>query len=91
MSNPRVGCSDEIPGVQMEEGHMFQQTLEPRIEALFNQKHSKKVRFDLQNVILLDSQSTMDLFCNPKLVQKIKKPKSTMKLQSNGGHYGGKP
>ena len=54
-------------------------------EVLLKQNHGKKINLDLRNVILLDSQSTMDLFCNPNLINKIRKSKSMMKLQSNGG------
>jgi len=40
---------------------------------------------DLKNVILLDSQSTLDLFCNKNLVISIIKAPKPMHLQSNGG------
>ena len=39
----------------------------------------------LKYIILLDNQSTMDLFCNIDLVNKISKSSSKMQLQSNGG------
>ena len=40
---------------------------------------------DLTKVILLDSESTMDLFCNRDLVDKIQKTKDQMRIVSNGG------
>jgi hypothetical protein len=43
------------------------------------------VKIDLQEVILLDSQSTMDLFCNAALVSKTCKSTTSMRLKSNGG------
>jgi hypothetical protein len=43
--------------------------LEPRIAKLFKQTHSTKIKLDLKKVILLDSQSTMDLICDPALVE----------------------
>jgi hypothetical protein len=46
--------------------------------------HGDKITLDLKNV-MLHSQSTMDLFCNKNLVQKIYKTIDTMKLKSNGG------
>jgi hypothetical protein len=39
----------------------------------------------LTEVIILDIQSTMDLFCNAALVSKISKSRSNMRLKSNGG------
>jgi hypothetical protein len=39
---------------------------EPRIAKLFKQAGSK-IKPDLREIILLDSQSTMDLFCNAAL------------------------
>ena len=58
---------------------------EPRIAKLFKQSHPGKVGLDLRNVILLDSQSTMDLFCNRSMVQKTFKSSHVMRLHSNGG------
>jgi hypothetical protein len=57
---------------------------EPRISKLFKQAGSS-VKIDLREVILLDSQSTMDLFCNAALVSKTCKYTTSMRLKSNGG------
>jgi hypothetical protein len=46
----------------------------PRIEKLFKQKDSS-IKLDLREVILLDSQSAMDLFCNVALVSKTRNSK----------------
>jgi len=65
--------------------HAFHQDFEQRnIDVLFK-KRGPKLNLALRNIILLDSQSTMDLFCNPQLVNKIRKSTKFMKLQSNGG------
>jgi hypothetical protein len=57
---------------------------EPRIAKLF--KHAGLlVKIDLREVILLDSQSTMDLFCNAALVSKTYKSTTSKRLKSNGG------
>jgi hypothetical protein len=49
------------------------------------QAHGNKIALGLKNITLLDSQSTMDLFCDKNLVQKIYKTIDTMKLKNNGG------
>ena len=39
------------------------------------------------NWILLDSQSTVDIFCNPRLVENIHRVKDRMKIQCNAGTW----
>jgi hypothetical protein len=76
----------EITGVPFTEAIAFHQAFEERnAQVLFKQNHSKKIKLYLEEVILLDSQSTMDLFCNPKLVNNIYKSVKNMQLTSNGG------
>jgi hypothetical protein len=71
-----------------EEAFQFAQLdadFEPRISSLFKQIHGDNIALDLKEIMLLDSQSTMDLFCNPKLVEKICESTNDMRLKSNGG------
>ena len=51
---------------------------EPRIAKLFKETHGTTIKLDLREVILLDSQSTMDLFCNQALVGRTNKSGSSM-------------
>jgi hypothetical protein len=51
----------------------------------FKQTHGTKIKHDLKKVILLDSQSTMDLICDPALVESTFKSSHSMRLKSNGG------
>jgi hypothetical protein len=72
--------------ILMQTDFAFHQGFEQRnIDVLFKKRGPKLNNLALRNIILLDSQSTMDLFCNPLLVHSIKKSKKSMKLQSNGG------
>jgi hypothetical protein len=70
--------------------HAFQFTqlekvFELHITELFKQSHGvKSVDLDLREIILLDSQSTMDLFCNQALIGNSFKANTSMHLQSNG-------
>jgi hypothetical protein len=57
---------------------------EPKIAKLLKQYRSS-LKLDLKEVILLESQSTMDILCNSALVSKISKLISNMWLKSNGG------
>ena len=40
---------------------------------------------DLREMILLDNQSTVDLFCNKNLVQQIWESNNSITVESNGG------
>jgi hypothetical protein len=51
---------------------------------LFKQRSKDYPDLNLRNILLLDSQSTMDLFCNPKLVQDIVKANKKLTVRSNG-------
>ena len=65
------------------DGFQFAQVeneFEPHVAKLFKQAHGTKIKLDLRQVILLDSQSTMDLFCNPALINKSFRASSTMHL-----------
>jgi hypothetical protein len=78
---------DEASHFQMDIALQFAQVenyFEPRITKLFKQAGSL-VKIDLREVILLDSQSIMDLFCNTALVSKTRKYTTSMRLKSNGG------
>jgi hypothetical protein len=76
---------DDQSHFQMDAALQFAQVdkeCEPTITNLFKQAGSS-VKIDLREVILLDSQSTMDLFFNAALVSKISKSRSSMRLKSN--------
>jgi hypothetical protein len=78
---------EEASHFQVDQALQFAQLdkkLEPRIAKLFKQAGSL-IKLDLKEVILLDSQSTMDLLCNAALVRKISKSRSSMRLKINGG------
>jgi hypothetical protein len=59
--------------------------LEPQIAELFQQKHVPTLQLDLRQVVLLDSQSTIDLICNKALVTDVFKSNKSMRLKSKGG------
>jgi hypothetical protein len=78
---------DEASHFQMDAALQFAQVdqeFEPSIAKLFKQACST-IKLDLCEVILLDIQSTMDLFCNAALVSKTSKYNSIMRLKRNGG------
>jgi hypothetical protein len=57
---------------------------EPTIANIFKQAGSL-VKIYLRGVIILDSQSTMDLFCKAALISKTCKSTTSMRLKINGG------
>jgi hypothetical protein len=67
--------------------YLFTQTCKSSKNLFYEQVLLKQsqISLDLTKVILLDNQSTMDLFCNPSLVTDIVRSKKKMHLQSNGG------
>jgi hypothetical protein len=65
--------------------HVQQDFKQRNIDILFKKDNGPMIDLVLRNIILLDSQSTMDLFCNPDLVNGIHKTRDEMTLQSNGG------
>jgi hypothetical protein len=78
---------EEVSQFQVDQALQFAQVdkkFEPRIAKLFKQTRSS-IKLDLREVILLDSQSTMDIFCNAALVSETSKSKSIMRLKSSGG------
>ena len=62
-----------------------EQNFETRIATILNQLASHESKLDLTQVILLDNQSTMDLFCNESLVSTMFDSKTPMRLKSNSG------
>jgi hypothetical protein len=78
---------EEVSYFQVEQAPQFAQLdkkFEPRITKLFKQTGSS-IKLDNKEVIFLDSQPTMGLFCNASLVINISKSRSNMQLKSNGG------
>jgi hypothetical protein len=78
---------EEASHFQVDQALQFAQLdkkFEPRIAKLFKQAGSS-IKLDPKEVILLESQSTMDLSCNAALVIKISKSRSIMGLKSNVG------
>jgi hypothetical protein len=78
---------EEASQFQVDQALQFAQLdkkFEPRIAKIFKQAGSS-IKLDLKEVILLDSQSTMDIFYNAALVSKISNSRSSMRLKSNGG------
>jgi hypothetical protein len=78
---------DKQSHFQMDATLLFAQLdkeFKPIIANLFNQAGSS-VRINLREVILLDSQSTMNIFCNAALVSNNSKSTTSMILKSRGG------
>jgi hypothetical protein len=72
--------------VLAQQGITLKQDFEQRNANILFKKSGSKLNLDLRNIILLDNESTMDLFCNPSLVHHVRTAKKAMSLQSNGGN-----
>ena len=72
----------QTPGV----GVLLQQAPEKRIKKVtLDNKHAESIDIYLRKVILLGSQSTMDLLCNKEMAERIYKSNKKTRLHSNGG------
>ena len=69
-----------------EKFYQVEATFDLPIAKLFQQasKFGSTLPFDLKTVLLLDSQSTVDLFCNRSYVNKVSRSASGMRLKSTG-------
>jgi hypothetical protein len=77
---------EEASHFQVDQDLQFSQLnkkFEPIIAKLFKQAGSS-IKLDLKEVILLNSQSTIDLFCNAALVSRIRKSRFSMRLKNGG-------
>ena len=52
---------------------------------VFKQAHAAADSLDLRQVILLDNESTTDLFCNEEFLTDVRRTKDRLRLHSNGG------
>jgi hypothetical protein len=65
--------------------HAWRNTKNVRNDVNLAQALGTTTQIDLRKVILLDSQSTIDLFCNRALVKRTFRSDKSMRLTSNGG------
>ena len=71
----------KIPGVNYSAVVLLKQASgERNIKLLLKKSHTKSIKLDIRNIILLNIQSTMDLLYNIKLVENIYKAKKKMRL-----------
>jgi hypothetical protein len=76
-SNLDSESEEEDSHFQFDDGFQFTQMevkqmaieFKPCIAKLFKQMHGTRIKLDLKTVLLLDSQSTMDLICDQALVE----------------------
>ena len=75
---------NQTPGVVV----VLQQAPENRIKkVLLEKKHADSIDLNLRKVILLDSQSTMNLLCTEDMVKRVYNSKKKIRLRINGGKW----
>ena len=55
------------------------------MDMAFKQSKKGMIGFNLREVVLLDNQSTVDIFCNKRLVGNIRLAPESLTSKSNGG------
>jgi hypothetical protein len=78
---------EEASNFQVDQALQFAQLdkkFEPRMATIFKQAGSS-IKLDIKEVILLNSQSNMDIFCNTALVRNISKSRFNTRLKRNVG------
>ena len=74
----------QTPGL----GVVLQQPPEKRIKkVLLEKKHTDSIYLNLRKVILLDSQSTMNLLCTEDMVKRVYNSKKKIRLRINRGKW----
>jgi len=77
--------SEEESNFQFALAQIILDSAYPRVADVLKQSHKSLPGLNMKEVILLDSQSTICVFCNKKLLATINTAKSPLHLRSNGG------
>ena len=77
--------SEEDSHFQFAFAHVVMNAGFPKTANVLKQSHNSLKGLDMTEIILLDSQSTICVFCNKNLLVSIKKATRPLRLHSNGG------